>query len=275
MVIIMDKKIIFIDVDGTLVGMQDNRQIIPESAISAIQKARAKGHLVYLCTGRSKAELDNQIMSIGFDGIIGAAGGFIEENNEMIFHQPLPKEDILSITSYFHEHDIQYYLESNMGLFVTYGFNKIMRQLFGESQDTNEFFIQCQDILDADLSEVNKISFISPILSYEEIASHFQDAYQLVKASWADERITAGEISNPGINKATAIHYLTDYLQLDLENTYGIGDSMNDVEMFECVKHSIAMGNSMHGVKDKAEFVTKDIFEDGIEYALKHYGLIE
>ena len=48
------RKIIFLDVDGTLV---DYHNRIPESAIRAIRQARENGHLVYVCTGRSRAEM--------------------------------------------------------------------------------------------------------------------------------------------------------------------------------------------------------------------------
>ena len=54
----MSRKIIFLDVDGTLVDF-DNR--IPESAIKAIRQARGNGHLIYVCTGRSKAEMPQEI----------------------------------------------------------------------------------------------------------------------------------------------------------------------------------------------------------------------
>lgn len=47
------RKIIFIDVDGTLTNYENQ---IPKSAIDAIRKARANGHKVYICTGRSEAE---------------------------------------------------------------------------------------------------------------------------------------------------------------------------------------------------------------------------
>ena len=47
-------KIIFLDVDGTLVDCQNR---LRESAALAVRKARANGHRVYLCTGRSRAEI--------------------------------------------------------------------------------------------------------------------------------------------------------------------------------------------------------------------------
>ncbi|STY35633.1 HAD family hydrolase [Listeria fleischmannii] len=77
----MDKQIIFIDVDGTLCN--DYGQV-PESAGIAIHKARQNGHKVYLCTGRSKAELTDDIKKIEFDGFIGA-GGAILKNRASFF----------------------------------------------------------------------------------------------------------------------------------------------------------------------------------------------
>ena len=50
----MNKKVIFIDVDGTLLDYENR---LPESASIAIKKARENGHKVYICTGRSKAEV--------------------------------------------------------------------------------------------------------------------------------------------------------------------------------------------------------------------------
>ena len=47
------EKVIFIDIDGTLVDYENN---LPDSAVEAIQQARKNGHRVYVCTGRSKAE---------------------------------------------------------------------------------------------------------------------------------------------------------------------------------------------------------------------------
>lgn len=54
----MRKKIIFLDVDGTLT---DYEKHIPAFAAEAIRKARANGHRVYLCTGRSRAEIYDEI----------------------------------------------------------------------------------------------------------------------------------------------------------------------------------------------------------------------
>ncbi|WP_232547256.1 HAD hydrolase family protein [Propioniciclava soli] len=50
----MARRILFLDVDGTLVDYHND---LPASAVAAIRQARAAGHLVYLCSGRAKPEV--------------------------------------------------------------------------------------------------------------------------------------------------------------------------------------------------------------------------
>ena len=110
----MKNQIIFIDIDGTL--CMPNGEV-PESAKLAIQQARRNRHLVCLCTGRSKPEMVDNILAIGFDGIIGAGGGYIEIDDKVVHHETMPKEAVMEIVNYFNSYDIGYYLESNDGLF--------------------------------------------------------------------------------------------------------------------------------------------------------------
>ena len=68
-------KILFLDVDGTLVDYEGR---LPSSAVTAIRAARCKGHRVYLCTGRSRAEVYPPLWDIGLDGMIGGNGSYVE-----------------------------------------------------------------------------------------------------------------------------------------------------------------------------------------------------
>ncbi len=45
---------------------------------------------------------------------------------------------------------------------------------------------------------------------------------------------------------------------------------MNDLPMLNAVPNSIVMGNAVTNLKS-ASFVTKDLLDNGIEYALKHF----
>ena len=82
------------------------------------------------------------------------------------------------------------------------------------------------------------------------------------------------EIVPKGCSKATGIQRLMDYYNVPLEDCYAVGDSTNDLSMLEFVPNSIAMGNSMKEILPYCAYQTADLEDDGIEKALKHYGII-
>ncbi len=65
----MNKKLIFLDIDGTLVS-----EMLPPSynVIEAVKGARANGHKVFLCTGRNMPIIGYH--RIGSDCLLYAAG---------------------------------------------------------------------------------------------------------------------------------------------------------------------------------------------------------
>ena len=123
----MSRKIIFLDVDGTLVDY-DNR--IPKSAIQAIRQARGNGHLIYVCTGRSNAEMPQEIWDIGLDGMIGGNGSYVEHEGQVIMHQLIPLEVEKRVVDWLHERGLEFYLESNNGLFASEHFRDAARPAF-------------------------------------------------------------------------------------------------------------------------------------------------
>ena len=118
-------KLIFLDVDGTLVGYHNR---IPESAVKAIRQAREKGHLVYVCTGRSKAEMQPELWEIGLDGMIGGNGSYVEHHGQVLMHQLISKEDAAKIVDWLTERHLAFYLESNNGLFASPDFRERARE---------------------------------------------------------------------------------------------------------------------------------------------------
>ena len=85
----MIRRAVFLDVDGTLVDYSGR---IPASARHAVRAARANGHLVFLCTGRSRSELWPDVTDIGFDGLVGGAGAYVEVVMDQMAASPLAKK---------------------------------------------------------------------------------------------------------------------------------------------------------------------------------------
>ncbi|GFP77767.1 Cof-type HAD-IIB family hydrolase [Clostridium fungisolvens] len=279
----MSKKVIFLDVDGTLVN--DNG-IIPESAQIAVKEARKNGHYVFLCTGRSKAELFDHIMEIGFDGVIAAAGGYIEIGEEVLFHKRVADEDVRHLVTYFNDNNIDFYLESNGGLYASKNCKKHLREIFfgdpnldskerAELEEGMSPFIECL-IEDEDLfrSDINKVSFLGSDISIEIIKEEFKDKFNVISATIPIFGENSGELSLPGIHKAIAIELLLKHLNLSREDCYAYGDGVNDSEMLQFVGYGIAMGNANDKLKEIAYDITDTHDEGGIYNSFMKHKLI-
>ncbi len=76
-------------------------------------------------------------------------------------------------------------------------------------------------------------------------------------------------------SKASGIKKVQEFFNIQDDRVYAFGDSNNDISMLTSVKNSIAMGNSFpDSLFEKVSFVTLKASENGIEYALKHFGFI-
>jgi Cof subfamily protein (haloacid dehalogenase superfamily) len=277
------QKIIFMDVDGTLVN--DNG-VIPESARLAVQQARKNGHLVFLCTGRSKAEIFPEILEVGFDGIIGAAGGYIEVGQEVLFHEQVKKEDLVQAVEFFDEQGIDFLLESNDGLFASKNGKKHIRSIIENLliekpeakaevekgiQPFHDALTEGEDLIRDD---INKISFLGSEVPIEFIREKFSSIFTVIPSTVPVFGKNSGELSIPGIHKATAIEKLIGHLNIKKEDTFAYGDGSNDIEMIEFVQHGIAMGNAKEAVRKAADDITDTHDEGGIYNSFKKYELI-
>ncbi len=57
------------------------------------------------------------------------------------------------------------------------------------------------------------------------------------------------DVLQAGINKATGLKYLCDWLSLDFENIIAFGDSYNDLEMLKYVGYPVTLNNGKEAVK--------------------------
>ncbi len=74
-------------------------------------------------------------------------------------------------------------------------------------------------------------------------------------------------VVNPeGVDKATTLENLGKHEQVDLSDIVFFGDGSNDLEVMEAVGCSVAMGNALESIKEKADFVTLSNEEDGIPF---------
>ena len=66
-----------------------------------------------------------------------------------------------------------------------------------------------------------------------------------------------------------------EHLGLKPEKVMVFGDGLNDLELFDYAGISVAMGISHDKIKEKADYITKTLEEDGIFDALEVFGMVE
>ena len=278
------KKIVFLDVDGTLVN--DNG-VIPFSAEEAVKKARAKGNEIFLCTGRSLAEIYPHILEIGFDGIIAAGGGYVEYKNSVIFHETIDNNYLIEAVEFFEKNDIDFYLESNEGLYASKHMKKNLREIIDNypvksQKERDEMELGFGHFFDAlienqykNLRDVNKIVFLGSKTPFDEIKNLFESKFTLHYMTVPMFGENGGELSIKGISKSSSIKLLLEHLGAKQEDTFAYGDGMNDYDMLLFANMGIAMGNAKEALKKIADDITDTHDEDGIYNSFKKYALID
>lgn len=263
------RKIIFFDVDGTIVTdvSVGEGKIIPESCKNAIRQARENGHLCFINSGRPYKNVEKYILDIGFDGVVSGCGTNIHIGEEDIFHVQVEKSvaqkvydlcEKFSVTAFFEGRDETYYI--NNGYLVPWLDEFAMEitkqgSIVKREKDENFTFDKF-------------CAFHSPDNDLTSFIKELEKDFSVIVR---DE--TFLEFMPESHNKGTAIRRVCEYYSIPVEQSYAIGDSLNDLDMLNATPNSIAMGNGT-ALHQYASFITKDILDDGIEYALKHFEII-
>lgn len=270
-------KYIFFDIDGTLIDFKGK---IPESTINALNAVRKAGHKIFLCTGRSVCQMQKELKRVTFDGMVAASGAYVECDGKEVYHHYMPKEDVKAVIDEFHKEGTMFCCQTKehslreedsrikfIDLFKRRGMSeKNLESIFnGEDKD-----ITIEDNID----KIEKIIYNESTHTVDELKSIFSKNIEVVRMSYDSMDIYSGEISTYGVNKALGIEKVLEYYGGSIEDTMAFGDGPNDFEMIEYVNTGIVMGNGIDELKKKADYVTKDILDHGIESALKHFELI-
>lgn len=276
----MDRKVIFLDIDGTLTEPGSNKP--PESAIAAIKQARKKGHLVFLCTGRNYDML-SPLLKYGFDGVVASSGGYIVCQEEVIYNCPMTEEQKQKAMTVLEENGIFRTIECMDGSYTDEGFKEFLREHATEGSNSEllrwrEQIEQALNILpmrEYQGQPVYKIVIMSP--SWEQIIQPKEvlksDFTFCIQEEYKHGFIN-GEIINKKFHKGKAVELVCDYLKIPLSDSVAIGDSMNDKEMLETAGLSLCMRNGSEELKRLVDDICPSVQEGGIRYAFLKYHLI-
>ena len=255
-------KALFIDFDGTL--FSHTQHDFPDTAIKAIDEARANGILVFLCTGRAKSEFKQFDLSrLNVDGMVLCNGQIVfDSQGNIIYENPIEgelKERILDI--YINKKQ-PIYLANNEELILNF---------------ENETIRRVQNAVSSHIPPVKEYhgeNFYMASAFYdneEELAFLNAMKYQAEVTYW---HVGAVDIVQKGGCKSNGIRKTLEVLNIPIEETIGFGDGDNDIDMLKHCGIGVAMGNAPDFVKEAADYITDDIDNDGLYKAFKLFDLI-
>ncbi len=257
----MSIRAIFFDVDGTLLGAG---QRIPDSALSALYKARQNGVRLFVATGRVTAMALFLKDLFDFDGYLTLTGQYGFDRNGRVLHRlPHDPEDI-----------------------------RLLMRL--QAQEPFPCLVaEAEDCFMASDSPLVRKHFRDhglpdpPLYDIRRIETH--DVYQLITydpentnpklAPLKHIRITnAADYCHDVIpengGKHVGIRKLATYYGLQPSEILVFGDGKNDVDMLRYAGIGVAMGNACPEAKAAAQYITTHVDADGVRHALEHFHVI-
>lgn len=269
------EKLIFLDIDGTLV---DYHNQLPDSAAEAVREARGRGTRVYLCTGRLLDELNDEIVAVGFDGLIGGNGTYIKDGSEVLLDRSFSAQQEREIVDWLQSEGLAFYLETNDGLFASPDFETealaAVRAYHGDPDITvRKAFPSLRFGENLYRDDVKKISYALKDAGVRERA---KAAFPGLKhGMWGGDgdRPLFGDIGVEGIDKGTAVRMITGRHGGPEAKTFAFGDATPDIPMFAVCDVSVAMGGGGPEVKEAATITAPRVEEDGLAHAFRELGL--
>ncbi|MEK4443283.1 HAD family hydrolase [Niallia sp. FSL K6-0077] len=269
-------KAIFLDMDGTILNHQNQVSVKTKEIIDDLRK---DGLFVFIATGRSFDEIES-VVPEGFevDGYVSSNGmaGYI--GKEPIFQHTLPLELVDTIIKKARENKVYYelfpYGDSRMTLSQDkeYVIQEI-RDPKPESVGINEWLSR-KEAISRKIAWKNTVEGkeFSKFYFFARTKEHINQWKQVLEDLRKEIDFTAStssahnvEVMVANVNKATGIKEMLERFNLSAEETMGIGDSDNDIQMLQFVSMPVAMQNAPDHIKELAAEVTElSCDEDGV-----------
>ena len=265
---------VFVDIDGTLC---DSRQRVPDSAVRALSRVRERGHRLFVCTGRSVPEIYPRFIDLGFEGVVGGAGGYAAVGDSVLLDERMPAEHVRILTALWEELDAFYVWQGPDQMGPSEGYLDFFVPRAGtHPEDWIEYARSISPfIVDVDAGAFTKVTAYVPPnnASMEAVTEALPDGYRAIIGSVGAAGYVPFEILPTRLSKAVGIQAVCEHVGIPLSDTVAIGDSNNDVEAVACAAVGISIGGGCEDLVAVADIVAPGVCEDGLAWALAAAGL--
>lgn len=260
--------VVFFDIDGTIVD--EETQILPASAVRAVEQLGRSGHIAVVNTGRPFSHLDPRVRAMAFQGWVCGCGMEVRLGDTWLSrvrpNGPLCKKSIEAARRF----RMAPLYEGEDGTILVDGECPHHPNGDRETERMRKKGFSTPVFRGDERPKFIKfVTFDTPGCDREGFLREMEGDYMCI-----DRGGTMIELVPGGCTKAGGMELLLKHLGVPREQVYAIGDSTNDLTMFAQAGHTACMGGGMAELKEKSDFVTAPVLEDGIEKALEHFGLL-
>ena len=227
------------------------------------------------------------LLKYGFDGVIACAGGYVTVGDELIYDMPMTREEMELAVEKLHAEGVFCTIECRDGAFGDENLGAFLESNAGEDGKGNSEIERWRKALASSLH-------IRPMGEYDGTPAYkvvimclhpeqlvpakeaLEDKYNFVVQEITDpaHRCINGELINRKYDKGRAIERVCAHLGVPISDTYGFGDSMNDLEMIQTVGTSVCMANGAEALKKISDVVCPSVEEDGLAKAFAQLDLV-
>ncbi|MDY3024406.1 MAG: Cof-type HAD-IIB family hydrolase [Streptococcus hyovaginalis] len=261
----MKKKIIALDLDGTLLNSQSQ---LSDYTIEVIQRVKQAGHTVLIATGRPyrmaekfyhQLQLDTPM--INFNGSLTHIPGkkWPFEQQILIDKQYLidflKEEETFQADFIAGEYKNKFFITQNH-------LDKFDPALMGVSEISPETLIKPEKISKDPHSILMQTRAEDKYALADEMNRYFKNELEI--NTWGGP-LNILETCAKGVSKASALRYLLEHYKASREDLIAFGDEQNDVQMLELAGVGYAMKNAsdqLVPVADRLTAFTND--QDGV-----------
>ena len=254
-------KAAFFDVDGTLLSYKTRK--VCHSARAAIAALQEKGILCIVATGRHMIQLSNlPAGDIPFDAFVMLNGQLVlDKNQNVLFGVPIEGKAKEFLVQSFNSHTFPSLIVEERDMYLNYVSDHV-------TEVNNRMSIAVPPLSDYKGGKIYQVcAYLRP--EDEHLVDPIREDCVMTSWHYGGKDIIAG-----GGGKMSGIKRYLELAGIKREEIIAFGDAENDLEMLQFAGIGVAMGNGAEEVKAAADYVTADIDDDGIEKALKHFGLL-
>lgn len=273
-------KLLATDLDGTLFYPKRRIRLISNKVKKFIQRFMDEGNYFTVVSGRNITPANRVYKRLERNGFaVGCNGAYITEGGKVIHSQTINPDDLFALIKYVEENYPikEFYVMTDRDEFIMrrkfkslfYRFVNFLWYIY-QGALRNPYYIDEKKFYDAiKEGHAYKLMIMFGVTKKDIRCSQkankdlFEKFGDKLECSWSNEFI---EISSYGCSKSNKLKFLADYLKINHNDIYVVGDSGNDISMFKAFQeHSFCMSHAPLSVSKHAKHKIRR-FEDIEKY---------